>query len=141
MVADEVICGFGRTGEWFGTDYYDIEPDLMLFAKAVTSGYLPVGGVIIRDDLVDVIVSAGQEFAHGYTYSGHPTCMAAGIANLELMKETNILHQVQSQAAPYLASKWKVFEEHPLVGEARCLGMLASLEIVEDKNNYKRFEK
>jgi putrescine aminotransferase len=66
--------------------------------------------------------------------------MAAGIANLELMKETNILHQVQSQTAPYLASKWKVLEEHPLVGEARCLGMLASLEIVEDKNKYKRFE-
>ena len=140
LVADEVICGFGRTGEWFGTDYYDIEPDLMLFAKAVTSGYLPVGGVIVRDDIVDVIVSAGQEFAHGYTYSGHPTCMAAGIANLELMKETNILHQVQSQTAPYLASKWKVLDEHPLVGEARCLGMLASLEIVEDKNKYKRFE-
>jgi len=135
LVADEVICGFGRTGEWFGTDYYDIEPDLMLFAKAVTSGYLPVGGVIVRDDLVDVIVSAGQEFAHGYTYSGHPTCMAAGIANLELMKETNILHQVQSNTAPYLASKWKTLEEHPLVGEARCLGMLAALEIVEDKNN------
>ena len=140
LVADEVICGFGRTGEWFATDYYDIQPDLMLFAKAVTSGYLPVGGVIVRDDIVDVIVSAGQEFAHGYTYSGHPTCMAAGIANLELMKETNILHQVQSNTAPYLASKWKGLEEHPLVGEARCLGMLAALEIVEDKNNYKRFE-
>ena len=140
LVADEVICGFGRTGEWFGSDYYDIEPDLMLFAKGVTSGYLPVGGVIVRDDLVDVIVSAGQEFAHGYTYSAHPTCMAAGIANLELMKETNIVHQVQSQIAPYLASKWKALEEHPLVGEARCLGMLAALEIVEDKNNFKRFE-
>ena len=87
----------------FATDYYDIQPDIMLFAKAVTSGYLPVGGVIVRDDIVDVIVSAGQEFAHGYTYSGHPTCMAAGIANLELMKETNILHQVQSNTAPYFS--------------------------------------
>ncbi len=140
LVADEVICGFGRTGEWFGSDYYDIKPDLMLFAKGVTSGYLPVGGVIVRDDLVDTIVSAEQEFAHGYTYSAHPTCMAAGIANLELMKETNILHQVQSQTVPYLASKWKTLEEHPLVGEARCLGMLAALEIVEDKNNFKRFD-
>ena len=140
LVVDEVICGFGRTGEWFGSDYYDIKPDLMLFAKGVTSGYLPVGGVIVRDDLVDTIVSAEQEFAHGYTYSAHPTCMAAGIANLELMKETNILHQVQSQTVPYLASKWKTLEEHPLVGEARCLGMLAALEIVEDKNNFKRFD-
>jgi len=140
LVADEVICGFGRTGEWFGTDYYDIKPDIMLFAKAVTSGYLPVGGVVVRDELLATLISSGQEFAHGYTYSGHPTCMAAGIANLELMKETNILHQVQSNTAPYLASKWKTLEEHPLVGEARCLGMLAALEIVEDKNNYKRFE-
>ena len=140
LVADEVICGFGRTGEWFGSDYYDIKPDLMLFAKGVTSGYLPVGGVIVRDDLVDTIVSAEQEFAHGYTYSAHPTCMAAGIANLELMKETNIVNQVQSNTAPYLASKWKTLQEHPLVGEARCLGMLAALEIVEDKNNFKRFE-
>jgi len=140
LVADEVICGFGRTGEWFGSDYYDIKPDLMLFAKGVTSGYLPVGGVIVRDDLVDTIVSAEQEFAHGYTYSAHPTCMAAGIANLELMKETNIVNQVQSNTAPYLASKWKTLQEHPLVGEARCLGMLAALEIVEDKNNFKRFK-
>jgi putrescine aminotransferase len=140
LVADEVICGFGRTGEWFGSDYYDIKPDLMLFAKGVTSGYLPVGGVIVRDDLVDTIVSAEQEFAHGYTYSAHPTCMAAGIANLELMKETNIVNQVQNNTAPYLASKWKTLQEHPLVGEARCLGMLAALEIVEDKNNFKRFE-
>ena len=140
LVVDEVICGFGRTGEWFGSDYYDIKPDLMLFAKGVTSGYLPVGGVIVRDDLVDTIVSAEQEFAHGYTYSAHPTCMAAGIANLELMKETNIVNQVQSNTAPYLASKWKTLQEHPLVGEARCLGMLAALEIVEDKNNFKRFK-
>jgi len=140
LVADEVICGFGRTGEWFGSDYYDIKPDLMLFAKGVTSGYLPVGGVIVRDGLVDTIVSAEQEFAHGYTYSAHPTCMAAGIANLELMKETNIVNQVQSNTAPYLASKWKTLQEHPLVGEARCLGMLAALEIVEDKNNFKRFK-
>ena len=140
LVVDEVICGFGRTGEWFGSDYYDIKPDLMLFAKGVTSGYLPVGGVIVRDDLVDTIVSAEQEFAHGYTYSAHPTCMAAGIANLELMKETNIVNQVQSNTAPYLASKWKTLQEHPLVGEARCLGMLAALEIVEDKNNFKRFD-
>jgi putrescine aminotransferase len=89
---------------------------------------------------VDTIVSAEQEFAHGYTYSAHPTCMAAGIANLELMKETNIVNQVQSNTAPYLASKWKTLQEHPLVGEARCLGMLAALEIVEDKNNFKRFK-
>jgi len=140
LVADEVICGFGRTGEWFGSGHFNFEPDLMPFAKGVTSGYLPVGGVIIRDELVDVLVSAKQEFAHGYTYSGHPTCMAAAVANLELMEKTNILHQVKNNTAPYLASKWKALEDHELVGEARSLGMLAAIEIVKDKDNCRRFE-
>jgi putrescine aminotransferase len=140
LVADEVICGFGRTGEWFGSGHFNFKPDLMPFAKGVTSGYLPVGGVIVRDDLVDVLVSAKQEFAHGYTYSGHPTCMAAAVANLELMEKTNILHQVKNNTAPYLASKWKALEDHELVGEARSLGMLAAIEIVQDKDNCIRFE-
>ena len=140
LVADEVICGFGRTGEWFGSGHFNFKPDLMPFAKGVTSGYLPVGGVIVRDDIVDVLVAANQEFAHGYTYSGHPACMAAAVANLELMEKTNILDQVKNNTAPYLASKWKGLEDHPLVGEARHLGMLAAIEIVEDKENCKRFE-
>jgi putrescine aminotransferase len=140
LVADEVICGFGRTGEWFGSGHFNFKPDLMPFAKGVTSGYLPVGGVIVRDDIVDVLVAANQEFAHGYTYSGHPACMAAAVANLELMENTNILNQVKNNTGPYLASKWKELENHPLVGEARHLGMLAAIEIVEDKENCKRFE-
>jgi putrescine aminotransferase len=140
LVADEVICGFGRTGEWFGSNHFNFEPDLMPFAKGVTSGYLPVGGVIVRDDIVDVLVSAKQEFAHGFTYSGHPACMAAAIANLELMEKTNILDQVKNNTAPYLASKWKGLEEHELVGEARSVGMLAAIEIVKDKESYIRFE-
>ena len=80
LVADEVICGFGRTGEWFGSGHFNFKPDLMPFAKGVTSGYLPVGGVIVRDDIVEVLADAKQEFAHGYTYSGHPACMAAAVA-------------------------------------------------------------
>ena len=105
-----MICGFGRTGEWFGSGYFNIQPDLMPFAKGVTSGYLPVGGVVVRDDIVDVLVAANQEFAHGYTYSGHPACMAAAVANLELMDNTNILDQVKNNTAPYLAEKWKNLE-------------------------------
>ena len=112
----------------------------MPFAKGVTSGYLPVGGVVVRDDIVDVLVAANQEFAHGYTYSGHPACMAAAVANLELMENSKILDQVKNTTAPYLASKWKELEVHPLVGEARHLGMLAAIEIVEDKENCRRFE-
>ncbi|MFM1547709.1 MAG: aminotransferase [Candidatus Pseudothioglobus sp.] len=140
LVADEVICGFGRTGQWFGSNHFNFEPDLMPFAKGVTSGYLPVGGVIVRDDIVDVLVSAKQEFAHGFTYSGHPTCMAAAIANLELMEKTNILDQVKNNTGPYLSNKWKALEEHELVGEARSVGMLAAIEIVKDKENCIRFE-
>jgi putrescine aminotransferase len=140
LVADEVICGFGRTGEWFGSGHFNFKPDLMPFAKGVTSGYLPVGGVIVRDDIVEVLADAKQEFAHGYTYSGHPACMAAAVANLELMESTNILHQVKNNTAPYLGDKWKDLESHSLVGEARHLGMLAAIEIVEDKENCKRFD-
>ena len=84
----------------------------MPFAKGVTSGYLPVGGVIVRDDIVEVLADAKQEFAHGYTYSGHPACMAAAVANLELMESTNILHQVKNNTAPYLGDKWKDLESH-----------------------------
>ena len=140
LVADEVICGFGRTGEWFGSTHFNFEPDLMPFAKGVTSGYLPVGGVIVRDDIVEVLASAKQEFAHGFTYSGHPTCMAAAIANLELMEKTNILDKVKNNTGPYLSSKWKALEGHELVGEARSIGMLAAIEIVKDKENCIRFE-
>jgi len=140
LVADEVICGFGRTGEWFGSTHYNFEPDLMPFAKGVTSGYLPVGGVIVRDDIVEVLAAAKQEFAHGFTYSGHPTCMAAAIANLELMEKTNILDKVKNNTGPYLSSKWKALEEHELVGESRSVGMLAAIEIVKDKENCIRFE-
>tara|TARA_B110000967_G_scaffold76448_1_gene79071 strand:- start:141 stop:1514 length:1374 start_codon:yes stop_codon:yes gene_type:complete len=140
LVADEVICGFGRTGEWFGSIHYNFKPDLMPFAKGVTSGYLPVGGVIVRDDIVEVLASVKQEFSHGFTYSGHPTCMAAAIANLELMEKTNILDKVKNTTGPYLSTKWKALEEHDLVGEARSIGMLAAIEIVKDKENCVRFE-
>ena len=144
LIFDEVICGWGRMGSVFASQEFGVVPDMMVLSKATTNGVVPMGVVACKEEMYDAVMDAAPmgtvELFHGYTYSGHPTCMAAGIANLELMKETNILHQVQSHTAPYLASKWKALEEHPLVGEARCLGMFASLEIVEDKNNYKRFE-
>jgi putrescine aminotransferase len=140
LVVDEVICGFGRTGEWFGSTYYGIEPDLMPIAKGMSSGYLPIGGVMVADRVADVLMQENVEFAHGFTYSGHPVCAAAAIANIQLMQSENIIERVRNVTAPYLAKKWQTLSDHPLVGEARTLGILGALEIVENKATYKRFE-
>ena len=141
LVADEVICGFGRTGEWFGTDYYDLKPDLMTIAKGLSSGYLPIGGVMVADRVVEVLVDKGGEFNHGYTYSGHPVCAAVAIANLKLMQQQNIVETVRETTAPYLQERLSELGEHPLVGEVRGLGMLGAMELVKDKENYVKFHK
>ncbi|MDJ0778251.1 MAG: aspartate aminotransferase family protein [Gammaproteobacteria bacterium] len=140
LVADEVICGFGRTGEWFGTNYYDLKPDLMPIAKGLSSGYLPIGGVMVADRVMETI-AAGGDLAHGYTYSGHPVCAAVAIANLKLMQRTNIVDTVRESTAPYFQQKLRELGEHPLVGEARGVGMFGALELVKDKHNYVRFHK
>jgi putrescine aminotransferase len=141
LIADEVICGFGRTGEWFGSNYYDLKPDLMPIAKGLSSGYLPIGGVIVADHIMEALVSKGGEFNHGYTYSGHPVCAAVAIANLKLMIRENILQTVRESTAPYLQSRLRELGEHPLVGEARGVGMFGALELVKDKDNYIKFDK
>ena len=140
LVADEVICGFGRTGEWFGSNYYDLKPDLMPIAKGLSSGYLPIGGVMVADRVMDVI-NRGGEFNHGYTYSGHPVCAAVAIANIKLMQRENIVQTVRESTAPYLQKRLRELGEHPLVGEVRGVGMLGALELVKDKENYIRFDK
>lgn len=140
LIADEVICGFGRTGEWFGSNYYAIEADLMPIAKGLSSGYLPIAAVLVSDRVADVLLHKNTEFAHGFTYSGHPVCAAVAVANIKLMQSMNIVKQVHENTAPYLAKKWQSLASHPLVGEARCLGMLGALELVEDKANFKRFD-
>ena len=140
LIVDEVICGFGRTGEWFGSEYYGIEPDLMPIAKGLSSGYLPIGGVMVADRVAEVLMQENVEFAHGFTYSGHPVCAAAAVANIKLMQSENIVERVRTETGPYLAKSWQTLAEHPLVGEARSLGMLGALEIVEDKASYKRFD-
>ena len=141
LVADEVICGFGRTGQWFGSDYYGLQPDLMPMAKGMSSGYLPIGGVMIGDRVMQALLDADSEFAHGYTYAGHPVCAAVAIANIRLMQRENIVDKVRETTAPYLQSRLRELGEHPLVGEARGLGLLGALELVSDKRNYVRFDK
>ena len=141
LVADEVICGFGRTGEWFGSDYFNIKPDLMPIAKGLSSGYLPIGGVMVSDRIADVLINKGGEFNHGYTYSGHPVCAAVAVANIKLMQRENIVQKVREETAPYLQKRFRELGEHPLVGEVRGVGMFGALELVEDKQAYRKFDK
>ncbi len=141
LVADEVICGFGRTGHWFGSDLYGIRPDLMTVAKGLSSGYLPIGGVLVADRVADVLIDKGGEFAHGYTYSGHPVACAVASVNLALLQQENLVARTRDEMGPYLAAKWRQLAEHPLVGEARSVGLIGALELVRDKATRRFFDK
>jgi putrescine aminotransferase len=141
LIADEVITGFGRIGEWFGSSFYGIEADLMPFAKGVTSGYLPLGGVLVGDRVADVLTDQGGEFAHGFTYSGHPAACAAANASLRILRDERVVDRVREEIAPYFASRWRELAEHPLVGEVRSVGLLGALELVKGKQTRSRFAK
>jgi putrescine---pyruvate transaminase len=140
FASDEVICGFGRTGQWFGCEHYGTRPDFMTMAKALSSGYLPIGGLMVGDRVANALIEGGGEFFHGFTYSGHPVAAAVAIANLEIFRRELVVERVRDDAAPYLASRWKELAAHPLVGEARCLGLLAAIELVPDKASRRFFE-
>ena len=141
LVTDEVICGFGRLGQWFGADYYQVQPDLMTFAKGVTSGYLPLGGVMVGDRVGDVLIDKGGEFTHGYTYSGHPATCAVAIANINIIQSEKLIENVTQDIGPYLRKKWHSLSDHPLVGETRIAGLMGALELVADKTSLERFDK
>jgi putrescine aminotransferase len=141
LIADEVICGFGRTGHWFGSERFGIRPDLMSIAKGMSSGYLPIGGVMVGDRVAEVLIARGGEFAHGYTYSGHPVACAVASANLGIIERENLVGRVRDELAARLAAKWRALAEHPLVGEARCTGLLGALELVRDKAARRFFDK
>jgi len=140
LVADEVICGFGRTGKWFGSDYYDLSPDLMPIAKGLSSGYLPIGGVMVSDRIANVLVEEGGEFAHGFTYSGHPVSCAVATANIKILRDEGIVENVDKETGPYLQKRWRELADHPLVGEVRGVGMFGALELVKDKDKHEFFE-
>ena len=139
FIADEVICGFGRTGEWFGSQYYGNAPDLMPIAKGLTSGYVPMGGVVVRDEVVRVL-DEGGEFYHGFTYSGHPVAAAVALENIRILRDEGIVDRVRSTTAPYLQKRWAELADHPLVGETRGVGMVAALELVRNKKTRTRYE-
>ena len=138
LIADEVICGFGRTGQWFGSETFGIEPDLMTIAKAVTNGYMPLGGVMVGDKLADVLLEKGGEFNHGLTYSGHPASCAAGLATLKILKDSNIIETAKSTIGPHLQSRLAALSGHPIVGEVRGRGMFAAVELVANKTTRER---
>lgn len=139
LIADEVICGFGRTGNWFGSDALDIAPDLMPIAKGLTSGYLPLSGVFVHDRIIDTLMNAG-EFQHGFTYSGHPVSSAVALANIDIIKNEGLVEKVRDETGPYIASKLEPLKDHPLVGEIRHIGMFGALELSNDKANHGLFE-
>lgn len=132
LIADEVICGFGRTGNWFGSQTFGIRPDIMTTAKGLSSGYIPIAASIVSDKVAQVIDNAG-DFNHGYTYSGHPVACAVALENLRILDEEGIVDHVANVAAPYLAKKWRTLADHPLVGDARCVGLMGALELTTDK--------
>jgi putrescine aminotransferase len=140
LVTDEVICGFGRLGQWFGADYYGVKPDLMTFAKGVTSGYLPLGGVMVGDRVSEVLVGRGGEFFHGFTYSGHPASCAVAIENIHIIQEEKLVERVRDDIGPYLQKKWHTLRDHPLVGETRMVGLMGALELVQSKETMERFD-
>ncbi len=137
LIADEVICGFGRTGNWFGSETYAIKPDIMTIAKGLSSGYQPVGGSVVTDEIAEVL--DGCEFAHGYTYSGHPVACAVALENLRLLDEEGIVTRAGTETAPYLAEKWAGLADHPLVGEAVIVGLMGSLALTPDKASRAKF--
>ena len=140
LVVDEVICGFGRLGEWFGSDYYRLEPDLMSIAKGLSSGYLPIGGAMVGDRVADLLIAEGEEFAHGFTYSGHPVACAVAIANIGIMRNEKIVENVRDNTGPYLERRWNELAQHPLVGETRGVGFLRALELVKNKQGREFFD-
>ena len=138
LIMDEVICGLRRTGNWYGCETNDLNPDLMTFAKAVTNGYIPLGGVMVGNKVADVLLSHGGEFAHGLTYSGHPVACAAGLATLNILRDSKVIEHASSDIAPHFQARLAELRDHRIVGEVRGLGMFAAVELVRDKSSRER---
>jgi adenosylmethionine-8-amino-7-oxononanoate aminotransferase len=134
LISDEVITGFGRTGRWFGLEHYGVEPDIMQFAKGITSGYIPLGGVGVSDRLREVIngVPPAQRWMHAFTYSGHPTCCAVALANIDIMEREGLVQRAAESGARLL-SKLRGLESIDGVGHVRGQGLMAAVEVVADK--------
>src|SRR5690606_35229127 len=133
LIADEVITGFGRTGDWFALRRWGIEPDIMSFAKGITSGYLPLGGIQVSDKIREVIMNApgGERWMHAYTYSGHPTCCAVALANLDLLIEKDVASNAAAMGQRLLDGLNALAEEFDVIGDVRGLGLMAAIEFAD----------
>ncbi|TXM68956.1 aminotransferase class III-fold pyridoxal phosphate-dependent enzyme [Methylobacterium sp. WL12] len=142
FIADEVICGFGRLGTWFGSEALGMRPDTLSFAKALTSGYVPLGGVSVDEPLYEAMRAQSRKigtFGHGTTYSGHPVACAVALKTIEIYKRERIVEGVAAKA-PHFQARLSRLAEHPIVGEARGLGLIGGLEIVADKASRRQYE-
>jgi putrescine aminotransferase len=139
LCSDDVICGFGRLGQWFGFQHYGFRPDLVSMAKGLSSGYLPISAVGVADHIVEALRSVGDDFVHGFTYSGHPTSAAVALKNIEIMEREDLVRRTREETGPYLARGLAEIAKHPLVGEARSVGLIGAVEIVARKGTNERF--
>ncbi|MCD1624888.1 aspartate aminotransferase family protein [Seohaeicola saemankumensis] len=137
LIADEVICGFGRTGNWFGSQTVNIRPHIMTIAKGLSSGYQPIGGSIVCDEVASVIGAC--EFNHGYTYSSHPVTAAVALENINIIEEEGIVEHVRDDIGPYMKELWTAMTDHPLVGEAKIVGMMGSIALTPHKESRAKF--
>ncbi|MCZ4282795.1 aspartate aminotransferase family protein [Kiloniella laminariae] len=140
LIADEVICGFGRTGNWFGSQTFGFTPDLMTMAKGMSSGYMPISAVMVGERVANTLIEKSGEFYHGYTYSGHPVAAAVAIENIRILKEERIIERVAEDTGPYFQEKLQIFAEHPLVGEVVGRGLVAGMVLVKDKKTRELYE-
>ena len=139
LISDEVICGFGRLGKWFGFQHFGFKPDIVSMAKGLSSGYQPISATGVSADIVKVLKQKGGEFIHGYTYSGHPVAAAVALRNLQIIAREGLVERVADDIGPYFAQALTRLNAHPLVGEARCVGLIGAVEIVARRGSNERF--
>jgi putrescine aminotransferase len=141
LIADEVICGFGRTGKMFGSDRFGIKPDMMTTAKAISSGYIPLSAVLLHDRVADVLINDTGEFYHGFTYSGHPVACAVALANLDIIENENLVQRAEDMGILLRQKLHAALDAHPMVGEIRGVGLIGAIELTADRRSRKFFEK
>ncbi len=138
--SDEVICGFGRTGSWFGCQTYGFTPDIMTMAKGMSSGYVPISAVALNNEIANTIVNSDDEMAHGFTYSGHPVACSVALRNIRMIEEMGLVGERGKRTSAYFQQSLAELEDHPLVGQTRGVGMLGALELVKDKKTGRRYD-
>ncbi len=141
LIADEVICGFGRTGKMFGCDYFGIKPDFMTLAKGITSGYIPLSAVMVHDRVAEVFINDTGEFYHGFTYSGHPVACAVALANLDIIETEHLVERTAAMGEMLRAKLHAALDDHPMVGDIRGIGLIGAIELVADKHTRRFFAK